>query len=99
MAASNGVKAKRRRDVAARMVRRFFGGQTPDLVVLDYRYWQARRCGWDVLDEQWRRVGRMPNGSPVLCEPTETATWRWWTELNYKRRDALVGQINFYLSR
>jgi hypothetical protein len=37
------------------MIRRFVpAGRRGEPLLVDYRYWQLRRCGWDVLRERWR---------------------------------------------
>ncbi len=71
------------------MVRRYFSPLTyPDgvpLIFLDYRYWQARRCGWNALDPT---ISRDPLLRP--CEAMRSVTWHWWTHLHYKQRGMLA---------
>lgn len=84
----------RDRDVADRMTKRFYAGQMPSLMVLDYRYWQARRCGWDMLGEM---LARDPFGRP--CDPHAGVTWHFWKGLHYKTRSQLVVLSTFRLIR
>lgn len=76
------------------MTRRFFPPllypEGPPLLALDYRFWQARRCGWDVTDKAMRYDGI---DRPLLA-PTDTPLWRWWVRIHYKQRSELV-----YLSK
>ena len=44
--ARDRAREARDREIAVRMNIRFFPGQTADLMRMDIRYWQARRCGW-----------------------------------------------------
>jgi hypothetical protein len=69
-----------------RMIRRRF--IPPDevrLLHLDFRYWLARRCGWDALskelacDEQRRS-----------CDPAQSVFWLWWTGLHAATRIMLA---------
>ncbi len=85
---------ERDRDVADRMTRRFYRGQMPALICFDYRYWQARRCGWDALSEDFARD---PIGRP--CDPHNSVMWHFWTSLHYKTRSHLVTLSTFRLSR
>lgn len=74
------------RVVAERMFRRFYHDrQPPHMIVLDYRYWQARRCGWDALSDELS-IDR--KGHPV--DPHDGATWVWWTLLHWQQREWLA---------
>jgi hypothetical protein len=102
--ASAQSKASRRdqhqhdREVAVRMTRRFFpsdrfpGG--PPLLTIDYRYWQARRCGWDALADKPR-----VSAKGLETQPMSDAEWRWWTRLHYETRGYLVRLSAFKLTR
>ncbi len=82
--------AEREQAVAVRMKRRFFSGEDIDLMLLDYRYYQIRRCGWDVLSEGVRTIGHDRAGGRILCDATDTVQWRWWCSLHPKERNVLV---------
>jgi hypothetical protein len=96
------AKAQRRdshdREVSVRMSRLFFPSslypEGPPLVSLDIRYWQARRCGWDVLDKEHRTDAL---GKP--CHPMDSVLWWWWTHVHYKQRSQLVAMSGFRLTR
>lgn len=76
------------RDVATRMKRLIFGAEAiPDLILIDYRYWQLRACGWDVVADKSLRRGS--DGKP--CDPSECQTWVWWTGLHWTQRRAIRG--------
>lgn len=73
--------------VAVRMVGRFYGGHVVHLILLDYRYWLARRCGWNPLAAQWRHTGaKHADGRDVLYEPYASPLWLWWAGLHYTQR-------------
>jgi hypothetical protein len=82
------------RQVAHRMTERFYRGQMPSLMVLDYRYWQARRCGWDMLSKE---LAIDPLGRP--CDPHVGETWCFWKRQHYKHRAQLVTLSIFRLYR
>jgi hypothetical protein len=89
--AKDAERRKREHDVAVRMVGRFFGGSVVHLILLDYRYWLARRCGWNPLAPQWRLSGlKTADGRDVLCHPQESRIWQWWTRLHWKHRQELA---------
>lgn len=73
------------REVAVRMSGRFFPGQPVQLILLDYRYWQLRRCGWDLLKPEYSRtaMGR-------ACEPYDSHLLYFWSRLHHKTRDKIV---------
>lgn len=84
-------RESREREIARRMVGRFFGGEAVHLVVLDYRYWLARRCGWDALSPAWRDTGaNSADGKPILYHPLASPFWLWWAGsdgLHYTQRE------------
>lgn len=97
------ARAERRADdrdkeVAVRMARRFFPPvlypEGPPLLALDVRYWQARRCGWDVTDKEYAT-----NARGEVCHPMDSLLWYWWTRLHYKQRGQLVSMSTFRLLR
>jgi hypothetical protein len=66
-------------------------GPVVHLILLDYRYWLARRCGWNPLAPQWRLSGlKTADGRDVLCHPQESRIWQWWTRLHWKHRQELA---------
>jgi hypothetical protein len=79
------ARQQRDREVAARLVRKFFAADPPDLVVIDYRYWQLRRFGYDLL-----RDGIALDLAGHPCPPMQSQAWDWWTELHYEQRDKLA---------
>jgi hypothetical protein len=42
-----------------------------------YSYWQIRRCGWDVMLDEWNL-----GAGPEQCE-----LWLWWHGLPWRQRD------------
>lgn len=57
----------------------------------DPLYWQARRCEWDALSEDFLPVLSAAGGVKVFGEPTLSSFWRWWTQqLDYQQRRVLV---------
>ena len=88
----NRQRSEERRDreeeesrIAARMVRRVCGrGKPVPLIMLNYTYWQARRCGWDACSVT---LSRTADGKP--CDPSDSAFWRWWTGLHPQKRRQL----------
>jgi hypothetical protein len=101
--AAKQSKAQRRqeheREIAVRMRRRFFPEKLyPEgapLISLDLRYWQARRCGWDV-----REKGMAVNDSGEPCHPMESVFWLWWTrEVRHTDRVILVKLSKLRLER
>lgn len=49
-------------------------------------YWQARRCGWDVL-----RISELVTFMPEIRRaPQHTETWLWWSELPWQRRWEII---------
>ena len=91
--------AERHRRVARRMAVRFAAGVAEmNMLTLDYRYWQACRCGWDVRAKEFRTVGHDPRtGQAILCEPIDTDVWRWWTAMHYETRDVMMKMSQFRL--
>lgn len=96
-------KAQRRdhhdREVAIRMTRRFFPSilypEGPPLLALDYRYWQARRCDWDVRS---RKLAVDVRGN--ACDPMDSLFWWWWARMvHHKQRSNLVRLSMFRLER
>lgn len=73
------------REVAVRMAARFFPGEPVSLILLDYRYWQLRRCGWDLMKPEYSRtaMGR-------LCDPHDSHLLYFWGRLHPKTRDKIV---------
>lgn len=73
------------REVAVRMVARFFPGAPVSLILLDYRYWQLRRCGWDLMKPEYSRtaLGR-------ACDPYDSHLLYFWGRLHHKTRDKIV---------
>lgn len=90
---SKTAKAAARRayeqGVAVRMTQRFFPNKAIRLIWLDYRYWQARRCGWDATDPSYA-MGYDPQSSPM---------WLWWTCLPWWSRMELVKLSGVRLKR
>lgn len=82
------------RETARRMVVRFFAGRHVHLMQLDYRYWQARRCGWDPVA---LHVALADSGLP--CDPHESSFWRFWVCVHWRSRDELVRLSTFRLLR
>lgn len=81
------------------MTRRFFPPvlypEGPPMTALDYRYWQARRCGWDAMSAEMRRNAR---GEP--CHPKDSLFWHWWAiVLHWKQRSSMVGMSSIRLVR
>ena len=80
-------------DVSARMTARFFPGlANPPLMVLSYRYWQARRCGWDPLSPLWAQDAR---GSKV--DPQDGESWKWWCSIHPRQRQQFIASSRFRL--
>jgi hypothetical protein len=82
------------RETARRMVVRFYGGHHVHLMQLDYRYWQARSCGWDPASKELALSDR---GTP--CSPHESSFWRFWVCVHWRQREELVTLSNFRLVR
>lgn len=105
-AASAAARAKAQRrdqhqrdsEVAVRMTRRFFPPvlypEGPPLLTIDYRYWQARRCGWDALADKPR-----VSAKGIETQPMSDEEWHWWTRLHYETRGYLVRLSAFKLTR
>lgn len=84
------LRREREAKIAKRMFQRFYqNGRPVNLILLDYRYWQARRCGWDVMATSIR--GKV--------EPNDCETWQWWTGLHYESRGHFVRISQFRLLR
>lgn len=66
----------------ARLVARWFGRSPVELplLVMDARYWDALRCGWDALG---RDADGRPSGEPAPW-------WGWWCRLHHTQRRQLV---------
>ena len=80
------LRHEHERLVAARMIARFFGNRPLQLITLDYRYWQARRCEWDPVADSFAR-----NAMGRLCHPMESLAWYFWTrQVHPKAREQLV---------
>ena len=79
-------REQREREIAVRVSRRFWGDGPVYAVVLNYTYWQARRCGWDALSREIR--GRDAQGQ--VYPPSESPFWRWWSAMHPKVRNQLV---------
>lgn len=77
--------------VACKMNARFFNGRIPSIIVLDYRYWQMRRCGWDVVDD------RSPFNEGL--DPRECSCWKWWTGIHWQQRANMVKLSHFRLRK
>lgn len=65
-----------------RLVARWFGRAPSELplLVMDARYWDALRCGWDALG---RDADGRPGGEPAPW-------WDWWCGLHHTQRRQLV---------
>jgi len=87
-------REQRERLVAVRMRTRFYKGHPVGLLAMDYRYWQLRRCGWDLLSADYARNAR---GEP--CDPQDSHLWWFWTRLHYRDREKLVLLSRFRLVR
>jgi hypothetical protein len=83
-------RAERDLERATSRIRRHPDGQAVDLLSLDIRYWQAKQCGWDITAERLRTVGHRPDGSAILCDPTDTPHWRWWCRLHPAERQLVL---------
>lgn len=80
----NEQRCAREKEIAVRMTRRWYPEGTPPLIALDYRYWQAMRCGWNAMSPEFRRV----NGK--LADPYSSTFWHWWAGLHFKTRNQVV---------
>lgn len=73
-----------RERVARRMIKRWYGERVWEvpLVMCDYRYWQARSCGWEPMTRT------DTTGAPM----GPLADWygEWWCTLSYETRDGMV---------
>jgi hypothetical protein len=81
----------RKGDVPDRVWERFIGiyfvarNRPLELIYLDYRYRQARACGWNPCSPAWCRSGAR------AFEPDESPRWLWWTRrVSESARRALV---------
>lgn len=93
-------REERERKIAHRMVGRIYGGQVIHLILLDYRFWLARRCGWNALSPDVRDTGKKgPDGRPVLSHPYSSSFWRWWRDLHYTQRKAFADMSPHTLRR
>lgn len=82
------------RETARRMLVRFYGGRHVHLMQLDYRYWQARRCGWDPVS-----VNVAVSDTGLGCDPHESSFWRFWVCVHWRQREELVRLSHFRLLR
>ncbi len=84
------ARRDREREVSIRMIGRFFNGDGIHLILLDYRYWLARRCQWNPLSPQWRITGaKYPDGRDILYDPKSSPMWLWWANLHHRQRYAI----------
>ena len=91
-------RERKNREAALRLCAKHFRNpekpaevQLPTPIVLRYDYWQARSCGWDVLQPQF---SRLKDGT--ACEPGDSFTWQWWDSMHYKQRDWIRRTIKKY---
>jgi hypothetical protein len=83
------------RAVALRMTVRFFPGVNhPPLMLLSYRYWQARRCGWDAMSKQ-----HAVDAQKRPVDPAEGQMWLWWCQMHWRERAHIVSLSKFRLVR
>jgi hypothetical protein len=73
------------RSLAKRMTVRFYGSMPASIMVLDYRYWMLRRCGWDVLTQRWSI-----DDDGNATDAANSTIWKWWGRLGCDRRAELV---------
>ena len=93
-------RAEKEREIAVRLKRRFFGeDEVIYACVLDWRYWQARRCGWDALAAEVRGKYLGADGKCHLYHPSESPFWYWWTRLHHENRNRLVCLSTFRVFR
>jgi hypothetical protein len=78
-------RQRHEREVAVRMTARFFPGEPVRLILLDYRYWQLRRCGWDLIKPEYSQTAA---GRP--CDPYDSHVLYFWSRLHHKVRDKIV---------
>lgn len=86
-------KEQKDREASARLARRRFppdksGFAECPMIALDFRYWQALRCGFDMLS---------PGVVSRLSDPCDSHAWRWWCSLHYQIRAGLVSQRTHYV--
>lgn len=88
--AAKRQKAKQRdeqqRIIVHRMIRRLYMGKEPShFLCYDYRYWQARRCGWDLLSKEFALDAA---GKP--CDPWDGEVWDWWRSIHPQQREYIA---------
>jgi len=85
--------AARARDIelAARLCRKFFNGESPGEhdIRSEIQYWRLRRCGWDVLKPKLRTLHH-PHGGTTLCDPWQSPVWLWWCQLHHQQRAEII---------
>lgn len=83
--ARKAERLNREREVVIRLsARALRHGFAFSLLQLDYRYWQLRSCGWDILTKE---LSRGADDKP--CSPDASATWRWWVALHWRQREQI----------
>jgi hypothetical protein len=81
--------------VAVRMTARFYPDlDTIPLMLLNYRYWQMRRCGWDAMS---KRFAIDLFGRPV--DPHDGVTWNWWCRIHWSHREKILAMTRIRLVR
>jgi hypothetical protein len=68
----------RARRAVQKLVRKHFGDELPDLIVLEYDYWLLRVMGYDVLLAEFRYPRRGLRNLETMPDPRDSETWLWW---------------------
>lgn len=93
-------REEREQVIAREMVQRFYRGRVIYRIILTYRYWQARKCGFDACDAELRGAYVGEDGRRHLFDPEDSRFWYWWAyQLHPEQRIRLVEMSNLRLVR
>jgi hypothetical protein len=61
-----------------------------DPLFWDWRYWQLRKCGWDLRDPELRQSDSRAGARVSYLDLTLSPVWRWWCGLHHETRKMFV---------